>query len=339
MQKRSSFHLFVLSLWVLSGCSATEYTLRPESAVEYRLIYLIHGDASYRYHMRGEDHQADEKVLEEALELAARARQGEVFIFHQKPEKARFLFFPGKDRKWYHFVNGKLVGESAYSSASGGLSKEASIYRRHKTGKEVRTVFQYFGHEIPTSSFTAYHRSQPGLNFDTEIFSRDLSLFEDRFALTMLSTCNNGNPLMAARLMEQTRYLVASPRNLHLSHLDTQQLLLLEEQQDISTHALADSVARHSFQRLSAALQTMVTIGVYDLQAAASYLPGLANRYEQHLENIQQRTLFEDNTDCASLPVFGDAPLPEEGTHLYFQPPAFGREAGLTTHSSWGCKK
>lgn len=328
--------LFLILLF--GGCASSVKMVPANAEIAYRLIYVIHGDASYDYHMEGRAHEADLKVLQEAFKVAEQAGKGEVFIFHQKPERSRFLFFPGKDRKWYHFVNGDLVGESSYSSSSGGLEREAAIYRQQRSSREVRTVFQYFGHEIPTGSFTAYHRSQPGLEFNSYIFSQDLPLFEEHFALTLLSTCNNGNPLMANLLSGRTRYLVASPRNLHLSHLDTHKLLLLDSGEDIDMGALADSVAHSSFQRLATSLQTMVTVGVYDLQAARPYLPDLSQRYQEHLKEIQQRTLFEDNTDCSGLSEFGEGPLPQKGTHLYFQAPAFGREARIDTHSAWGCK-
>jgi hypothetical protein len=326
-------------LLILAGCSSVEYstTYEPEK-IQYTLIYVIHGDANYTYHRNGNLRKADLDALNRAIETARQAEHGEVFIFHQKPERKLLFLFPKKDRLMYHFRHGELIGGESYSPIEGGLKAEANLYNRRKIKSSGRTVFLYFGHEIPSGSpYLVYHQSQPYLQFNTEIFSDDLSLFKDHFNMVVLSTCNNGNPLMAQELSGKADYLVASPQNLHLAHLIDSPLQQLETNPDISTGELANSLARQSFQRLSEFLQTMVTIGVYDLSKIQPQVHSLAQSYRSYLNTVQQNSLFVDNVDCRSLPDFQNR-LPQDGITLYYQPPTFGNRSVMANHSGWGCK-
>lgn len=306
--------------------------------VQYSLIYVIHGDANYTYHRNGNLRKANLDALNRAIETAKQAKHGEVFIFHQKPERKLLFLFPQKDRLMYHFRHGELVGGQSYSPIEGGLKAEANLYNRQKAEKTGRSFFLYFGHEIPSGSpYLMYHWSQPYLRFNTEIFANDLSLFQDHFNMVVLSTCNNGNPLMAQELSGKTDYMVASPQNLHLSHLLDSPLLQLESDPNISTGKLANSLAKQSFDRLAGFLQTTVTVGVYNLNELQPEIHSLAQTYRRHLDTIQQKSLFVDNVDCKTLPEF-DAPLPSDGITLYYQPPAFGVNSSSMNHSGWGCK-
>jgi len=326
-------------LILLTGCSTVDIVTETKiTDVEYTAVYMIHGDANYTYHINGDRLQADEEVVEEAIARGKASASGEVFIFHQKPERKRFLFFSKKDRVWYHYRGGELVGKGNYSPQGGGFKAEAKLYEQ-MAGEGGRKMFFYFGHEVPSKSSFAYHNSQPELTFNTEIFTEDISLFEDLFDIVLLSTCNNGNLLMAAALAGKSKYLIASPRNLHLSYIDTQSLQLLEENPSVSNKILADSIAQRSFNRLSSQLQTLVTVGVYDLDVIKNYIDSFADDYGRYLQKIEQETLFSDNTDCRKLDIFTDQDIPEKGITLLFSPPAFGREAGLESHSAWGCKQ
>lgn len=326
---------------VLAGCSASEKAmdLRQKSKPEYSIIYIIHADASYSYHINGKRYQADEEVLSEAKQVAAGAKKGEVFIFHQKREKKILGLFSRKDRRWYHYKNGRLAEQGKYSPEGGGLRKEAEIYQNKSTGKgNNQKVMLYFGHEVPSETSLSYHQSRPEQSFDTELFSSQLPLFESFFDLLVLSTCNNGNPLMMESLHDKAKYVVASPRNLHLSHLSSRKLQLLESQSQVSTEALSDSIAVDSFEYLSSFLQTRVTVGVYDIPTIHTYLPSYAETYEEHLQTFEQKTLFRDNTDCVLLDSFKANPIPERGTKLYHKQPAFGVKEKQAYHSPWGCR-
>lgn len=143
---------------------------------------------------------------------------------------------------------------------------------------------------------------------------------------------------MARELSGLSDYLVASPQNLHLSHLMDSPLLQLESNPEIPTAEIAHSIAEQSFERLSTFLQTMVTVAVYDLKEIRSEVGQLAQTYRAYLEEIQQNSLFVDNVDCRSIPGL-HRKLPRDGVTLYFQPPAFGTESASANHSGWGCKQ
>ncbi len=324
---------------IFAGCTSTQQSVdNSPQEVQYSLIYVIHGDANYTYHRNENLRKANLDALNRAIETAKQAKHGEVFIFHQKPERKLIFLLPQKDRLMYHFRHGELVGGESYSPIEGGLKAEANLYNRQKAEQTGRTVFLYFGHEIPSGSpYFVYHGSQPFFRFNTEIFAEDLTLFQDHFNMVVLSTCNNGNPLMAQELSGKAEYLVASPQNLHLAHLIDSPLLQLESDPTISTGELANSLARQSFERLAEFLQTMVTVGVYDLSEIQPQIHTTARTYREHLNSIQQRSLFVDNVDCQTLPEFRQ-PLPTEGVTLYYQPPAFGSNATSVSHSGWGCR-
>lgn len=325
------------------GCSSsqkisTNKTTSSFSNPEYSLTYLIHGDANYLYHENGKDYEADEEALNDALDIARNANSGEVFIFHLKPERKILGLFPKKDRHYYHFVHGKLLEEGKYSPSDGGFSKEGIIYNELATPTTKRNFLFYFGHEIPTFKDQHYHSSQPKQIFNTEVFSDHISKFSSSFDLTILATCNNGNPKMLHALGEKTDYVIASPQNLHLSYLSLEKLSLLEEDPTIDTKLLADSIAENSFSTLSSKLQTMVTVGVYDLSTINDYSGKLATEYDNYLENVSAKPRFTDNIDCASISEL-ETLLRSSGVKLYFSPPAFGRKASISSHSGWGCKE
>ncbi|MFP8487538.1 hypothetical protein ACKGJO_00420 [Gracilimonas sp. Q87] len=331
--------LLFLPIIFVTGCSVSQKALEENSILpNYSLLYIIHGDANYTYHMDSMRLNADKEALEEAIKVAEKSLNGEVFIFHQKEEKRRFFFFPKKDRVLYHYKGGKLIGKERYSPYGGGLVKEAELFEEKSTEGVKKKFMFYYGHEIPSDPSLVYHQSFPDHIFNTEVFTSDISLFGKSFDLLVLSTCNNGNPLMANKLLGKTSFMIASPRNLHLSYIRSDKVNLIEEDPEISTEAIADSIAKSSFNRLSGRLQTMVTIGVYNLEKIGSYISDHSNRYEGHLKDIEQKTLFRDNVDCNILDVFTEDRLSEQGAYLYYRSPAFGRESGKKSHSVWGCK-
>lgn len=334
-------HLLVsLPFLFIFGCSVSEKTVQEKpSSPNYTLLYIIHADANYTYHMDSKRLSADQEALKEAVTVAEKSRNGEVFIFHQKEESKRFFFFPKKDRVWYHYKGGELLDKGKYSPNGGGLAKEAALFREKRTEGVQKKIMFYYGHEIPADSSLIYHQSSPNQHFDTGIFASDVSLFGNKpFDLMVLSTCNNGNPLMAHKLSGKTNYMVASPRNLHLSYMKSEKISMIEQDPEVSNEAIADSIAKSSFIDLSGSLQTMVTVGVYNLKEIESYISEYSSRYENHLKKIEQKTLFRDNQDCNMLDIFEKDKLNENGAYLYYKSPAFGREAGEESHSVWGCK-
>lgn len=315
-----------------------------ESAtVDYSLIYVIHGDANYLYHNQsGKSLQADEEQLKEAVEIAQEAKHGEVFIFHQQPESKILWLFPKKDRRFIYYRNGKRLHESNYSPTSEEqvFAKEQQLYKKYKSQDSARTFFLYFGHEIPEQKETSYFQSRPEASFTADSFTRGEASFlegDQRFDLTVLSTCDNGTPAMVSKQRALTDYLLASPQNLHLSHIDSKGLLALEQRPDISSSKLGKILAEDTFNRLDQFLQTVITLSVYDMQKIDSYFPELAEKY-QHYKHTESRHQFEkENKDCASF-LFRDFENVQKGVTVYFKAPRFGRHTDQKAHSGWGCQ-
>ena len=330
---------FFLVLILLGACSGTHSVLQTdEDTLRYSIISIVHADANYLYHVNGEARKANNEALKESIETAQNAKHGEVFIFHQKPERRAFLFFPKKDRVFYHYRNGKLINKGNYSPADGGLTAEAQIYKNLSAKKDLKEYLIYFGHEIPTFKDRNYHRSMADMNFDTEIFTQDLKKFSSKFDVIILSTCNNGNPYMMEKLRSITDVAVASPQNLHLSYMSMEKFDLLEKNDSISNGIFADFFAHHAFDELGSKLSTMVTISVYKFNEFENNLTELSESYTKHLEKTSVKPFFTDNVDCQSLDIYNGA-LHLYGMTVLYKAPDFGKRATKKQHSGWGCKE
>lgn len=321
---------------------------KPSEKIRYSVTYMIHGDADYLYHdSLGSARQADEKVLEEAKRFARNAENGEVFIFHQRPERKILWLFPRKDRQFFYFKQGELVHKTTYSPSSPAevFAAEAGLYRHHKSlgSPDSQNVFLYFGHEIPYTDGSGYYHSLPELQLNTDTFAQGLSSMlpgsDDAFDLTVLSTCNNGSPDMVQALQPYSRILLASPQNLHLSHIDTEQLSLLEKNPSLSSKELAEALAKQSYERLSTSIQTVISLTIYDLEIISGYIHKISSAYNEYLSGKDVLETGTDNVSCTSLSIFPSEINFSKGVTNRYRPPKFGRQAKNQTHSGWGCKE
>lgn len=332
---------FSLGIILLCSCNkelVKQPDLTTQIDVQYSIISIIHADADYLYHEAGTARKADEEALQKSIKMAEKAQNGEVFIFHQKPEKKAWFIFPKKDREWYHYKNGVLINKGKYSPMDGGFQQESNLYTQHSAYKEGdrKPILMYFGHEIPTFQRN-YHHSQTENEFNSSIFSESLKKFSNNFELIGLSTCNNGNPLLMNSLLNKAEVVVASPQNLHLSYLEVSAFSVLETKPTIKGKALADSVAHSSFMRLSNQLQTTVTVSIYSLQELRAELPYFAEVYQNYIQQNEANNYFSDNIDCAAIEKLTQY-VPVNGVKTYYKAPAFGRSASKNNHSGWGCK-
>ncbi len=350
--KNVIFFSCLLGLWV-AGCSHTAELTREapskESAkVEYTITYYIHADADYLFHdPNGQPVRANSQVLETALEVAKNAQLGEVFIFYQQPEKKILGLFPRKSNMLYHYVNGKKTTQVKYRHSDGDedfLTTEAQLYNQyhfHSEDRSQQNYFLYFGHEIPNEEGTSYHQSLPNIRVNTSSFAEGIQHFlltdQEQFDLVVLSTCNNGTPAMAYYLAPFTNHLLASPQNLHLSHIDTEGLQLLEDNPETSSRKVAHSLADNTFQRLKKEIQTTITLAEYDLKPVRKYISDLYD-LTTAFEDSTRLNPYRENIDCAQFPFF-NAEKYTQGIKTWYRPAKFGRNATSTTgHSGWGCK-
>jgi hypothetical protein len=336
----------------LSGCGSVSELLReaPESEVvnvNYSLIYYIHADADYLYHdSKGIPVQGNSKVLETALRVAEEAKSGEIFIFYQSPERKFLGLFQRRSSSFHHYTNGKLTSHIKYRHSDKNenfLTTEARLYnqyRVHSGNEKQQNFFLYFGHEIPDDQGKKYHRTLPDIVVNTRTFMKGLQKFlvtdEQRFDLVVLSTCNNGSPAMALNLMPYSNILLASPQNLHLSHIDSDRLGLLESNPGIPSIQLAHSIANQTYQRLDSETQTTITLTVYDFEIVRERQNDLQAFSEQY-DSIGSIQHFSDNVDCKQVAFFDDE-LFGQGLTIWYKPARFGRQSLNNTHSGWGCK-
>lgn len=317
--------------------------------VDYSVTYLIHGDTDYLYHdSLGNALQADKEVLAEAKHIGKDAVNGEVLIFHQRPEKKILWLFPKKDRRFFYYRNGKLIDKINYSpsklSDSEIFSAESRLYQQYASLSDSlrNNILLYFGHEIPYKNGQNYFRSSPDLKMNTDRFSNGVgSLIAgtgDTFDLLVLSTCNNGSPDMVHALSPHTRFLLASPQNLHLSHIDTYGLSVLEKKPRTGSKKVGVKLADESYKRLSNTVETVVSLSLYNMQKISSYIQKADSAYRSFLKNDFISDPGIENVDCKSLPLFDEEINFSKGVLKWYRPPLFGRKADKENHSGWGCK-
>lgn len=344
--------LIILLILILQGCSHTanvvnEREAEPESEVRYSAIFYIHGDADYLFHDRnGVAMRADEEAFLRAVSIAKKARSGEIFIIHQKPERKFLWLFPRKNNHVYYFREGHMKQHVRYrykDNSQPFLAKESELFHQFSSeniSSKKQTYFFFFGHEIDASNGNGYHRSLTGVDVSGASLSSALGKFlleeQSRFDLVTLSTCSNGTPIIAEKLLPATALLLASPQNLHLSYLDAEGLLLLEDDPGVNPYEVAVKIANESFKRLKEDVQTEVALSLYDMNIVSNYINQLAGKVKEH-ESVNTPNRFLENSDCADLDFF-DTYIHTEGIKTWYRAPAFGRRTSAERHSGWGCK-
>lgn len=337
---------------IFLGCSHSsgltkKYLPENEAGINYSVIYYIHADSDYLYHdSSGLPVRDNLKVLMSALEVAEAAYSGEIFIYYQRSESKLLGLFPRKRSRFFHYRNGHLFNKIKYrhrNKEEAFLTTEAKLMNLNLTQNRThnhQNYFLYFGHEIPSKDGEGYHRSMPDSDVNTDSFAKGIQRFlltsEDKFDLLVLSTCNNGTPAMAERMMPFTDVMLASPQNLHLSHVESGDISLLEDEPKISPLQLGHSMAEKTFQHLADTVHTTITLAIYNFEVVRDYIHTLtsltsANTFSGRFTQVQE------NVDCSELPNF-DSESYQNGVETWYKPARFGFQNGLSTHSGWGCK-
>tara|TARA_R100001143_G_scaffold4167_1_gene7001 strand:+ start:28610 stop:29698 length:1089 start_codon:yes stop_codon:yes gene_type:complete len=342
----------VLMGLILSGCKSTSELLKQSPEVEtldadYSIIYYIHADSDYLYHESdGTPIRGNSLVLKSAHKVAERAKSGEVFIYYQQPERKFLGLFPRRSSQLYHYLNGKLINLVEYrhsNKSENFLDTEVLLYHQYRiqSGNNDQDLhFLYFGHEIPLEDGKKYHHTLPDIEVNIETLSAGMQKFlsgaHQRFDLVVLSTCNNGSPAMAASLLPITNTMIASPQNLHLSHIDSGNLSLLEKKPKIPTLQLARSMAKETFNRLESEILTAITLSVYDFEIIREYDEELLGFIEFY-NSLDTRQYYSDFIDCNHVENF-DSERFRFGVNTWYKPARFGRESLKNSHSGWGCR-
>jgi hypothetical protein len=344
--------LGIVTGFIFTGCGHTVELSGNDmpnngQGISYSVIYYIHADSDYLYHdSEGSPIRENAEVLAASINVGKGAHSGEVFIYQQRPERKLLGLFPRRSSRFFHYRNGKLISHIEYrhkDKKEAFLATEAGLMKRSRAQKPDENhqyYFLYFGHEIPSENGRGYHRTLPAIEVNTISFTKGvrnlLRSDRDRFSLAVLSTCNNGTPGMAKHLLPFTDAMLASPQNLHLSHIDSESLSHLEKEPEISPIQIGRIMAEKTYHRLEATVHTTITLGLYDLKAVQAYIDSVSSNIAAM--NATDRTgRFQDNVDCAEL--FPAEPgFYRQGVETWYKPARFGRQPAQATHSGWGCK-
>lgn len=323
---------------------------------------MIHGDANYVFHdTAGAVHYANEDVLARAKEVALANPQAEVFIFHDMPLNKTLFFFKQHDGEFYYYRNGELEATQQYwrDEGTSRFSVQGALYNAFRSKSDANEahsqtkMFLYYGHEIPEEDGQHYDDSYPDSTLTIRKFSNELISFTSQeqitenmgtgidskfFDLIVMSTCYNGSPRSVAALAPYTRYIIASPTNLHLSYFDLEPFMHLEYADKFnSIDAFADHAAESAYTKLSASVQTVVAVSVYNVLLVGPYLDSIETTYSQILATVNtDPRQIDAHCDCADLAPF-NKPLMHNGVKVFYRPPIFGRDAHKIHHSGWSC--
>ena len=295
--------VYVAFIALLSSCSAdlsvqheTQLTDERLLPVQYSMVFIIHGDGDYVYHdTTGNEYIADEVTLKKAKSIAMQNPHAEVFIFHQKPKQHFLFLFPLKDGEFYYYRNGQLIVNESYwrDQEQSYFENEFEYYRRFRGNNknEMVNMFFYFGHEIPELGGIGYDASYPERAFTIHNLAnvmKDLTEVSSIFDITVLSTCYGGTPYTIGTLGAYSKFIIASPENLHLSYFDLTLLERLElslDYDDVQT--FTKRFAQQAFERLTGEIQTAVSIVVYDVDQVKNYYQSVFTNYNNTLRTIR----------------------------------------------------
>ncbi len=317
-----------------------------EAAPEYIVVFVIHGDGGYLYHdTEGDSYRADEEVVKAAKEVASSNTTAEVFILHEKPLSHFLFLFPKRDGKFYYYRNGELLAEESYWRDQGNERFEPvqMIYEQFGVQERENPVrlFLYFGHEIPEVNGEGYDASYDNRTFlagDLGSLLDGLTPDSRKFDLVVLSTCYGGTPHTVGTLSPYARYIMASPGNLHLSHFDVKPFEALEGRLRKGTvQEFARECAVESFERLQEDIQTEISVALYEVEGVQEYVKSVDPHYARSLAELEERDVdVAQYCDCAEEEAFV-MPGMSNGVEVFFRSARFGRSAGKSGHSGWGC--
>jgi hypothetical protein len=113
-------HLFpslaIITGLFITGCSHTavlseDYMPEDERDVNYSVIDYIHADSDYLYHnAEGKPIRENSEVFAAVMNVGEEAHSGEVFIYHQRPERKTLGLFPRRSSRFFQYRNGELIG-------------------------------------------------------------------------------------------------------------------------------------------------------------------------------------------------------------------------------------
>lgn len=305
-------------------------------SLQQRLVILVHGDASYRYHTPdGSAREADTETLNEAFAAAQSMPRAEVFVFHQRPHDPFLGLIPRDDGTMYHFRRGRLRHKTTYDQTRAEpFAAEATLLRTHRSAVPDSALFTgalYYGHAVPEDARPGYHRSRPQIPFGVGDLAEGLDRLRpsDPFDALVLSTCDGGTPHTLTALAPHARYVLASPGDLHLSFIDADLLSTLPQ---TGGAAWTRRLAERAFERLTARVTTAVTLSVYTLDHAVPTARRLA---DVTLPDTSTTPAGARHNDCQTVL---NRPVDTTGVRVWDRPARFGPRADRPPHSGWGCR-
>lgn len=357
MGKKNIYFLLLIAA-IFSSCTAEKSISRlpvPGSipGIRNSIIFLIHGDGSYLYHdSTGAEINSDERIAEQARAVGEKSLNSEVFIFHIKISRHLLFFFPLKDRELFHYYKGQLINSLSYSTDENDTTfeTEANYFKRYtvnssnyKESDSIRSLFLYYGHQIPEFGGFGYNSSFPSIRFNLENFAKSLENFKKyrsyKFNIVVLSTCSNATPGGISILSSLAKFVIASPVNLHLSQMNSLTLIRLDSLRIASDSIFAGRFAQAAFDSLKKTTQTEISISVFNTDKTGNFLKANGAAYFSAAESLKSRRITDPVCIDCQRSGYMNMDGAEAGVVVYQRPSLFGRKTKVQGGSGWGCWK
>jgi len=309
-------------------------SIAEESQISSSLIFMIHGDASYRYHLNGESFEADNETLEMAKKVATQCQSCEVFIFIQDRShgfpRNLIPLISKKHAKAIYYSNGQKIKEESFypNRTDNTYGFELNFLReRSQATSETLRFFNYYGHHIPEHDVLGYSRSFDEVKFTVDEFTLGLEAFKEAtggspFDALVLNSCYGATPGTLSMLAPHAQTVIASPNNLHLSYFSLEPYLQIDKVYREELPTFIKAYASYAFLALSSTTHNEIQIGIYDTQMIEEFLENSIGEYQQLVNQISSIGFFLKYGNCNELETFPSEGS-ENGVTLFHRPHKF----------------
>ena len=279
--------------------------------------------------------------------MGERNPNAEVIIFHQIARRHALLLFPRHDGRAYYYRHGRLLAQTSHWRDQGKarFDSEVRLYEQFtalQSRPPVRVALLLWS-RAPRDRRGGLRRIVARAVVSSSTTWRKGE--SDRRGSPGRSTCScsprasGSTPHTIGALAPYTRYVIASPDNLHLSYFDLEprETALVPDRMTKVLPTSRIGFARNAFTKLAADLQTTVSVVVYDAKDVADFVEAALRRLRPHLEGRGRHVARSRGALRLRRRLHGRAARDEQGTHGALPRAQLRTHEGTKqAHSGWG---
>ena len=358
MNYKAFGNLFCLIYFIFinEALSQESRPTRPKKSI----IFVIHEDGPYDYFDGNVRKSAAHSTLKKAKHIAENFKNGEVFIFRQKPIEKNCFCISKKSQTAYYYSDGQLVSKKRYYRDEHGadLEIELDFYMLNSDtvinpSNDHIHVLYFFGAPLPEITLAGYSLSMGQVVFGVEEYYRGLNKFtlaiQKKFNAIIQASSYGGTPGMVSKSLDVSDYYIASPGPLSSVSYDIEKLMLLDKRSSVDLPNMLKSFVDSSFSLLKDKSVEEVSISLYDSGTLSPILENLNPSYDSLLTKFNSRTYAQrvyidcsdhefflaQNQDSETKPFYSEEI--QEGVYTKFRQAFRGWGLQKSKNSGWVC--